>query len=149
MPHRGRAHPREESHGSLLGHRALPPSRCSMLCAEWRAFGALPCPNLGALCPKWGIRFADRFNIVVAPCVSPWGYETIQRWNNNAEDPNRGFYEGSSRDECAAVQSLVESLGGPDAFAVHLDLYSGLGLDFDCHLSPGACRVPWHVLLTF
>ena len=25
--------------------------------------------------------YASRFNIVVAPCVSPWAYETIQRWN--------------------------------------------------------------------
>ena len=25
--------------------------------------------------------YSDQFNILVAPCVSPWGYETVQRWN--------------------------------------------------------------------
>jgi len=29
------------------------------------------------------------FNILVAPCISPWGYETIQRWTCRAVDPNR------------------------------------------------------------
>jgi len=29
------------------------------------------------------------FNILVIPCVSPWGYETIQRWTCDAVDPNR------------------------------------------------------------
>ena len=27
---------------------------------------------------------AQDFNIVVAPCVSPWGYERIERWTANA-----------------------------------------------------------------
>ncbi|HBY87682.1 MAG TPA: peptidase, partial [Colwellia sp.] len=36
--------------------------------------------------------FSEQFNIVVVPCVSPWGYETINRWNNKAIDPNRSFY---------------------------------------------------------
>ena len=35
--------------------------------------------------------FTDDFNILVAPCVSPWGYERVQRWNANAVDPNRSF----------------------------------------------------------
>ncbi|KAL1507260.1 hypothetical protein AB1Y20_008109 [Prymnesium parvum] len=35
--------------------------------------------------------YSDRFNLVVVPCVSPWGYETIQRWNAQAVDPNRSF----------------------------------------------------------
>jgi hypothetical protein len=26
--------------------------------------------------------FAGRINLLVAPCVSPWGYETINRWNH-------------------------------------------------------------------
>lgn len=43
------------------------------------------------------LAYAADFNILVCPCVSPWGYETIQRWNKNAEDPNRGFMTDSSR----------------------------------------------------
>src|SRR5688500_6610786 len=34
---------------------------------------------------------AGRINLLVAPCVSPWGYEHVQRWNPNAIDPNRSF----------------------------------------------------------
>ena len=31
------------------------------------------------------------FNLLVIPCVSPWGYEVIERWNAKAVDPNRSF----------------------------------------------------------
>ncbi len=30
-------------------------------------------------------------NFVMVPCVSPWGFEHIQRWNKNADDPNHGL----------------------------------------------------------
>lgn len=36
-------------------------------------------------------QYREHFNIIVAPCVSPWGYETINRWNIDAVDPNRSF----------------------------------------------------------
>ena len=36
-------------------------------------------------------KYSANFNILVIPCVSPWGYETIQRWNAAAVDPNRSF----------------------------------------------------------
>mmetsp|Transcript_4144 Transcript_4144/g.7029 ORF Transcript_4144/g.7029 Transcript_4144/m.7029 type:complete len:319 (+) Transcript_4144:84-1040(+) len=35
--------------------------------------------------------YRDHFDFIVAPCVSPWGYETINRWNFDAVDPNRSF----------------------------------------------------------
>ena len=35
--------------------------------------------------------YSQHFNLVVAPCVAPWGYETINRWNAEAVDPNRSF----------------------------------------------------------
>ena len=70
------------------------------------------------------------FNIAVCPCVSPWGYERIQRWNANAEDPNRGFTgPDSTREECAGVWGVVESLGGKDAFLVHVDLHETTDTD--------------------
>jgi hypothetical protein len=28
--------------------------------------------------------YADRINLLVVPCVSPWAYERINRWNANA-----------------------------------------------------------------
>lgn len=73
--------------------------------------------------------YNKKFNIVCCPCVSPWGYEYIQRWNRNAEDPNRGFYDGTSREECEAVMALVEKLGGRDLFSVHVDLHETTDTD--------------------
>jgi hypothetical protein len=35
--------------------------------------------------------YAGRLNLLVAPCVSPWAYERIQRWNFDAIDPNRAI----------------------------------------------------------
>ena len=31
-----------------------------------------------------GKHYQADFNIVVLPCISPWGYETINRWNPDA-----------------------------------------------------------------
>ena len=36
--------------------------------------------------------YAELVNIYVAPCLSPWAYETINRWNPAAIDPNRSFF---------------------------------------------------------
>ena len=43
--------------------------------------------------------YAGRVNWLVAPCVSPWAYERIHRWNPNAVDPNRSFRDDSPTDE--------------------------------------------------
>ena len=40
--------------------------------------------------PK-ALEYSQIFNIIIAPCVSPWGYEVIERWNAKAVDPNRSF----------------------------------------------------------
>lgn len=39
-------------------------------------------------------------NLACVPCISPWAYETINRWNPKAVDPNRSFYENSPAEEC-------------------------------------------------
>ncbi len=65
-------------------------------------------------------RYAEHFNIVVAPCVSPWGYEVINRWNPNAIDPNRSFYEDSPAEESANLMKLVATLGD---VLMHIDLH--------------------------
>ena len=44
--------------------------------------------------------YSDDFNFYIAPCISPWGYETINRWNHLAIDPNRSFYDKSPAEEC-------------------------------------------------
>ena len=38
-----------------------------------------------------GCDYADKVNLLAVPCVSPWGYERINRWNYDAIDPNRNF----------------------------------------------------------
>ncbi|EOA8955827.1 M14 family metallopeptidase [Vibrio harveyi] len=65
-------------------------------------------------------RYAEHFNIVVAPCVSPWGYEVINRWNPNAIDPNRSFYSNSPAEESANLIKLVATLGD---VLMHIDLH--------------------------
>lgn len=50
-------------------------------------------------------QYQQAFNFVVFPCVSPWGYETINRWNPKAIDPNRSFYANSPSEEAAAVMA--------------------------------------------
>jgi hypothetical protein len=60
-------------------------------------------------------------NLLAAPCVSPWAYERIQRWNANAIDPNRSFKEGSAAAESAALLRLVAPLRG--RFLLHVDLH--------------------------
>lgn len=67
------------------------------------------------------LSYAGQINLLVAPCVSPWGYEMIQRWNSDAQDPNRSFYSGSPVPESAALMQLVASIRGH--IAVHIDLH--------------------------
>ncbi|RPB42540.1 peptidase [Vibrio diabolicus] len=71
-------------------------------------------------------RYAEHFNIVVAPCVSPWGYEVINRWNPNAIDPNRSFYEDSPAEESANLMKLVATLG---YVLMHIDLHETTNSD--------------------
>ncbi|ABV86874.1 M14 family metallocarboxypeptidase [Shewanella pealeana] len=71
--------------------------------------------------------YAKHFNIVVAPCISPWGYETINRWNPNAVDPNRSFYQDSPAEESAALMTLLAGLGA-EVFA-HIDLHETTDTD--------------------
>jgi len=94
------------------------------------------------------LRFLDReaeaygkmFNILVAPCVSPWGYETIQRWNAQAVDPNRSFNPDGERvegrsfnpeaatEESAALIAHVASMHkGP--WMCHIDLHETTDTD--------------------
>lgn len=65
--------------------------------------------------------YAGRINLMVVPCVSPWGYERINRWNYDALDPNRNFRAGSPARESAALFDLIAPLRGQ--FLLHIDLH--------------------------
>jgi hypothetical protein len=67
------------------------------------------------------------FNFVCAPCISPWAYETVNRWNPNAIDPNRSFYPDSPAEECALfLQAMAEHSVKPFA---HFDLHETTDTD--------------------
>lgn len=70
--------------------------------------------------------YAGRVNLLVAPCVSPWGYEHIQRWNPHAVDPNRSFVNGAAQ-EAAAVMQLVAPIR--DQVLMHIDLHETTDTD--------------------
>ncbi|MGM9427961.1 M14 family metallopeptidase [Hydrogenophaga sp. MI9] len=71
--------------------------------------------------------YEGQLNLLVAPCVSPWAYERIQRWNHDAIDPNRSFREPSPAQESAALMRLVAPLKGQ--FAAHIDLHETTDTD--------------------
>ncbi|QWT18588.1 M14 family metallocarboxypeptidase [Bacillus sp. NP157] len=68
-----------------------------------------------------GQDYAGRANLLVVPCVSPWAYERIHRWNPDAIDPNRNFREGSPSGEAAALVALLAPLHG--RVVMHIDLH--------------------------
>lgn len=71
--------------------------------------------------------YAGRVNLIVAPCVSPWAYEMIHRWNRDALDPNRSFKVNSPAQESAAVMNLVAAF--QDRVLVHIDLHETTDTD--------------------
>lgn len=66
-------------------------------------------------------------NLIVAPCVSPWGYETINRWNPIAVDPNRSFLPSRPSEEAAALMDFVGAYAA--RVRVHLDLHETTDTD--------------------
>jgi hypothetical protein len=71
--------------------------------------------------------YAGRVNLLIAPCVSPWAYERIHRWNAHAIDPNRSFREPSPAAESAALMRLVAPHAG--RILVHIDLHETTDTD--------------------
>lgn len=65
--------------------------------------------------------YAQHIDLLAVPCVSPWAYERIHRWNAEALDPNRSFKPGSPARESAALLQLIAPLQG--RFLLHVDLH--------------------------
>jgi hypothetical protein len=84
--------------------------------------------------------YSDHFNIIVAPCVSPWGYETIQRWNAQAVDPNRSFNPAgevvpgrsfnpeAATEESSALIACLQKLNVKE-WTCHIDLHETTDTD--------------------
>lgn len=71
--------------------------------------------------------YVDTYNFIIAPCISPWGFETINRWNPDAIDPNRSFYKNSPAQESAAIMNYVASLNS--SLIAHIDLHETTDTD--------------------
>jgi hypothetical protein len=71
--------------------------------------------------------YTGRINLLVVPCVSPWAYERIHRWNPQAIDPNRSFRDDSPAPESAALMRLVADIR--DRVLVHIDLHETTDTD--------------------
>lgn len=65
--------------------------------------------------------YAGTVNLLAVPCVSPWAYERINRWNYDAIDPNRNFRADSPSRESAALIALVATIQG--GVLLHIDLH--------------------------
>jgi hypothetical protein len=69
----------------------------------------------------YAARYEGRINLLVAPCVSPWAYEVVHRWNPRALDPNRSFRADSPAEESAALMRWIAP--HRDRVLVHIDLH--------------------------
>lgn len=66
-------------------------------------------------------------NIIIAPCISPWGYETINRWNPTTVDPNRSFHQDAPCEESTLLMAAVASLN--TSVDLHIDLHETTDTD--------------------
>lgn len=73
------------------------------------------------------LSYNEYFNFVVAPCVSPWGYETINRWNPQAVDPNRSFRTNGPSEEANFLMAKISDLGFD--ITAHFDLHETTDTD--------------------
>ena len=128
---------RERFEVEVYGRLDYPPDAYDLFAIRSRAWREdLPCALvtggvhgyetsgvLGALqfAERHAANYAGRLNLLIAPCVSPWAYERIHRWNPDAIDPNRSFRTPSPAQESAALMQLVAPLRG--RFLVHIDLH--------------------------
>lgn len=71
--------------------------------------------------------YAEAFNFLVLPCISPWAFETINRWNSQAVDPNRSFLPDGKADEASAVMRYLEARAQP--LLAHFDLHETTDTD--------------------
>jgi len=72
-------------------------------------------------------RHAEAVNLLVLPCLSAWGYETINRWNPDALDPNRQFKPASPAAESALAMACVTASGL--RVDLHVDLHETTDTD--------------------
>lgn len=70
---------------------------------------------------EYAVGYTDFCNFVVAPCISPWSYETVNRLDPVMENPNREFKAGGKAEESILLMKYLDGLGV--TFSAHLDLH--------------------------
>ncbi|CAM3805314.1 M14 family metallopeptidase [Parendozoicomonas haliclonae] len=76
--------------------------------------------------------YLEHFNFVIAPCLSPWGYETINRWNSATFDPNRSFTANNRGDTVTVEESGLLTTWLDQSgltFLAHFDLHETTDTD--------------------
>lgn len=86
-------------------------------------------------------KYLSQMNVVVAPCLCPWGYERIERWVSTAVDPNRSFprpFDETQVDmnvrtkETMMLMKFLDGIGSGDVsvnWLCHLDLHETTDTD--------------------
>ncbi|MFT6268878.1 MAG: hypothetical protein ACJAVV_001693 [Alphaproteobacteria bacterium] len=76
-------------------------------------------------------KYLSYFNLIIVPCVSPWGYETVNRWTTNAVDPNRSFHANSQSPEAQQIMDFVNGFITPtkQTLLAHFDLHETTDTD--------------------
>lgn len=71
-------------------------------------------------------KYLEKANLFIIPCVSPWGYETINRWNPQAIDPNRSFGNEAAQ-ESKLLKQYIHSM--ELKWDMHIDLHETTDTD--------------------
>ena len=76
-------------------------------------------------------KYASQLNILVLPCVSPWGFETVNRWTPNAIDPNRSFNPDHPlcTEAALAMTAISDHVSRSCGVKVHIDLHETTDTD--------------------
>lgn len=75
---------------------------------------------------EYAADYLHKANLHIIPCVSPWGYETINRWNPEAVDPNRSFGNEAAQ-ESKLLKHFIDSLSLK--WDMHIDLHETTDTD--------------------
>jgi len=76
------------------------------------------------------IETARAVNVLVLPCVTPWAFETVNRWTPLAVDPNRSFNRDKPGcEEAGLAMACIRSQLGKSPALVHIDLHETTDTD--------------------
>ncbi len=71
--------------------------------------------------------YFNKYNIIIVPCVSPWGFETINRWNPLTIDVNRSFKNDGESPEAKYLMNFIEEY--KNSILAHFDLHETTNSD--------------------